>query len=84
MTDTRALLIEALRKTLATGVFTNDELEATGVDARTLIDAERLAWQRLSHWADDDDIRTAKPSYEAIQRSNLTEALRILESGQNA
>lgn len=41
---------------------------------------EKTAWQMLSHWIDDDDIREKDAAYGEMQRGQLTGALNDLEA----
>jgi hypothetical protein len=40
---------------------------------------ERAAWYRLSHWADDDDVRAKDPRYLDMQQRQICEVLGDLE-----
>ena len=77
--DARLALIEMMKRVLADGNITNSELFAAAPDPTGLAELERVAWQRLSHWADDDDIRANDKDYADKQRQNIAEALADLE-----
>ena len=78
--DTRLTLIEMMRRVLAGGEITNSELSIAASDPMDLGQIERLAWQRLSQWADDDDIRMRNASYTEMRRRQVAEALAALEA----
>mgnify|MGYP001069218234 CR=1 FL=1 len=77
--NTRLTLINMMKQVLADGDITNSELLAAAPDPKDLAELERVAWQRLSHWADDDDIRAKDKVYVDMQRRNIAEALADLE-----
>ncbi|WP_447954204.1 hypothetical protein [Sphingopyxis chilensis] len=77
--NTRLTLIDMMKRALADGNITNNELFAAAPDPKGLAELERVAWQRLSHWADDDDIRAKDKVYADKQRRNIAEALADLE-----
>lgn len=80
MTDTRAFLLDALRRAASDGTVTFEEFHAAIPDPRGLDQVERLAWERLSRWVDDGDIRARDASYADVQRRQITEALDDLEA----
>jgi len=80
LTANRSFLIESLRTVRDGGSFTNEQLFSGVPDPRSLDNFEKAAWQCLSHWADDDDIRAKDPKYETHQRKKVTEALADLEA----
>jgi hypothetical protein len=79
MTDARTLLINCLRRVIDGGDVTNDELDAASADPGALRGVERRAWQGLSYWADDEDIRAKDPAYAPARRIQLTDLLIDLE-----
>ncbi|MBB5711062.1 hypothetical protein [Sphingomonas xinjiangensis] len=79
MVDARTFLIRSLRRVIAGGDMTNDELDAAIADPAQLRGAERKAWHGLSYWADDDDIRGKDPAYAPSRRRQLTDLLTDLE-----
>jgi len=79
MPTARTLLIDLLRRTLAGGAPTAKELDED-LNPQVLNQHEKQAWEALSHWADDDDIRAKDPSYETFRRAELKEALANLEA----
>jgi hypothetical protein len=80
LTADRLFLIDGLRRVLDGGSFTNDELFSGVADPLALDEFEKTAWECLSHWADDDDVRAKDPGYEARQREKVAEALADLEA----
>jgi hypothetical protein len=80
VSEVRSFLISALKRVDTGDAFTNDDLWAACPDPRDLCNLERIAWQRLSHWAEDDDIRAKDAAYEAKQKRDIAEALADLEA----
>jgi hypothetical protein len=80
LTPERSFLIEGLRTVRDGGSFTNEQLFSGVSDPRALDEFEKAAWECLSHWADDDDIRAKDPKYETHQRKKAAEALADLEA----
>jgi hypothetical protein len=80
VTKYRAYLLNALRGISNGDSFTNEELLGTIPDPSDLDEIERAAWYRLSHWADDDDIRSTDASYAEMQQRQIVEALADLEA----
>lgn len=78
--DVRLALIGLLKRALTGGEITNDELFAAAPNPTALNQLERLAWQRLSHWADDDDIRAKNKTYAEMQTRQIADALADLEA----
>jgi len=78
--DTRLALIEMMRRVLAGGEITNSELSSAVPNPTALNQIERLAWQRLSQWADDDDVRIKDEPYADMRRRQVAEALIDLEA----
>ena len=80
MTEARTFLIESLRRVVAGGDVTSDQLYAAIADPVLLRGAERKAWQALSYWTDDGDIRAKNPAYAPYRRQQLADLLADLES----
>ncbi len=78
--DTRQALIDLMKQVLVGEEITNEDLLAAAPDPAVLDQIERLAWQRLSQWADDDDIRDKDHVYADMQRRHVAEALAALEA----
>lgn len=75
MTDARMFLINSLRRVIAGGDVTNDQLDAAIPDPAALRGTERKAWYGLSYWADDGDIRGKDPAYVPSRRRQLADLL---------
>ena len=69
-----------MKRMLRGDQITNAELTAAAPDPITLDKSERLAWQRLSQWADDNDIHAKDEAYSTMQRRHVAEALANLEA----
>ena len=80
MTAARPFLIDGLRKVRGGSRFTNQELLSGVADPSVLDEFEKAAWECLSHWADDDDIRAKDPKYAAYQQEKAVETLADLEA----
>ncbi|MEH3040793.1 MAG: hypothetical protein PGN21_12090 [Sphingomonas paucimobilis] len=75
MTDLRRFLTEALRRVANGGEIDNAELDAIIADPFVLDPAERKAWEELSHWADDTDIRANDACYAVLKRERMRDRL---------
>ena len=71
MTNARAFLLEALRRAAEGGDINEAELDAAVPDPLTLDRDEKDAWEQLSHWADDEDIRGRDHRYATMKRGWL-------------
>jgi hypothetical protein len=78
MSEQRDFLIASLRRVIAGGDITNDELAAGIPDAGSLRGADLKAYFGLSYWADDGDIRDKDPTYGPMRRTGLADLLRAL------
>jgi hypothetical protein len=78
MSDARAYLISALQRVADGGDVTADELSIAVPDPLVLDDVERAAWEELSHWADDDDIREKDPDYATFKREWMRDHIATL------
>ncbi len=78
MTAARAFLIEALQRVFGGGDLGEAELVAAIPDPFALDSKEKSAWEELSHWADDDDIRERDDGYAASKRERMRDHLRVL------
>jgi hypothetical protein len=72
-------LIATLRRVIAGGDVTDQELYAAISDPAALCGAERKAWRGLSYWADDEDIRAKDAAYAPSRREQLADLLTNLE-----
>lgn len=79
MTEASSFLVESLRRVIAGGDVTNDQLDAAIANPAALRGAERNAWHGLSYWADDDDIRAKDSEYAPSRRRQLASRLIDLE-----
>ena len=68
MTDVRTYLLSTLQRVADGGDLTTAELDAAIPDPMLLDRAERAAWEELSHWADDADIRAKDAHYASFKR----------------
>jgi hypothetical protein len=82
MTAARAFLVDALQRVADGGDIDEAELEAAVPDPFALDDREKNAWEELSHWADDDDIRARDEQYAAYKRDRMRDCIARL--GANA
>jgi hypothetical protein len=80
VTLAREFLLSALRRITGGGEITNDELLHAVPDLTELDEVEQSAWFRLSHWADDGDIRAKDQSYADMQQQQIAFALTDLEA----
>ncbi len=78
--NARLALIDLMKRALAGNRITNMELSTVAPDPIALDQIEKLAWQRLSQWVDDDDIRAKDQAYADMQRRHVVEALADLEA----
>jgi hypothetical protein len=75
MTAARAFLLDALKRVAGGGDIDEAELEAVVPDPLALDYDERNAWEELSHWADDDDIRARDKRYAALKRERMRDCI---------
>lgn len=68
MTSARLNLIAMLERVADGGDVTACELDRVIPDPLVLDAREKAAWEELSHWADDDDIRAKDAQYAASKR----------------
>jgi len=78
MTASRTFLIEALQRVAGGGHIGEAELDAAVPDPFTLDAAEKNAWEELSHWVDDDDIRERDERYAAFKRDRMRDHVAAL------
>ncbi|WP_159709822.1 hypothetical protein [Sphingomonas sp. AX6] len=79
MSKARAYLRSALERVASGGDIAADQLDAAVADPRLLNRAEKDAWQELSHWADDKDIRKKDPKYTASRRERMMNHIAALD-----
>ena len=80
MTVARAFFLEALQRVADGGDVAESELDTAVPDPFALDRAEKIAWEELSHWADDDDIRERDERYTAAKRKRLRDHVAALRS----
>jgi hypothetical protein len=78
MTIAHAFLLEALQRVADGGHLTESELDTAVPDPFALDPAEKVAWEELSHWADDDDIRERDERYAAFKRERMRDHVAAL------
>lgn len=72
MKTARDYLLATLQRIVAGGDLTTDELGRAIPDPRLLDDRSEMdAWEELSHWADDDDIRAKDARYREHKRERM-------------
>ena len=76
MTAARASLLEDLQRVADGEDIVEAELEAAVPDPFMLDPAEKNAWEDLSHWADDDDIRERDEHYAALEPERMRSCCR--------
>ena len=80
MTAARTFLVDALQRVADGGDIDEAELEAAVPDPFALDDLEKNAWEELSHWADDDDIRARDERYAGYKRDRMRECIAIFSA----
>jgi|TARA_R100000501_G_scaffold14680_4_gene26674 hypothetical protein len=75
MTAARTFLIDALQRVADGGDMDETEIEAAVPDPFALDDLEKKAWEELSHWADDKDIRVRNERYAGYKRDRMRECI---------
>jgi hypothetical protein len=78
VSEARAQLLEALQRVADGGDITAEELDATVSDPLTLDRVEKDAWEQLSHWADDGDIRAKDAQYATFKRELMRDHIAAL------
>lgn len=81
MTANRNFLINALRRVLEGGDIDNAELDAAVPSPLALDRDEKNAWEELSHWADDSDVRARDARYTTHKRDRMRDRLAALNVG---
>jgi hypothetical protein len=80
MTVARDFLLKALQRVADGGDVTETELDTAVLDPFALDPAEKIAWEELSHWADDDDIRERDEPYAVLKRERMRDHVAALLS----
>lgn len=79
MNSARAHLLTMLERVADGGDITTQELDLAIPDPLILDKREKAAWEELSHWADDDDIRTRDARYADFKRQWMRDHMSILQ-----
>jgi hypothetical protein len=80
MTAARTFLLEALQRVADGGDIFQQELDAAIPNPLVLDRNEKMAWQELSHWTDDADIRENDESYAAFKRDWMRDRIKALNA----
>jgi hypothetical protein len=80
VTAARTYLLEALKRVADGGDIAQQELDAAVPDPFILDRDEKKAWEELSHWADDADIRERDENYAGFKRDWMRDRIRLLNS----
>jgi hypothetical protein len=75
MTAARAFLLGALQRVADGGNIDEAELDTAVPDPRSLDRHEKSAWEELSHWTDDADIRERDERYVALKREWMRDCI---------
>jgi hypothetical protein len=78
MTAARPFLIATLRHVADGGTVDHAQLDAGVPDPLSLDSDEKDAWEELSHWADDDDIRERGERYAIFKRERMRDQIPAL------
>lgn len=81
MTAMRSYLLDTLQRVVDGGDVDPDELSATVPKPLELNSVEQSAWQQLSQWADDADIRQKDASYASFKRERMEHYIAVLKHG---
>ena len=76
---TASSLVMLLQRVVGGGDVSSLELERAVPDPFVLKGSERAAWEELSHWADDEDLRAKDPAYGKFKREWMRDRLHSLE-----
>lgn len=80
MTDARQYLQDILQRIVDGGDLTTEELDDAIPNPLILGRVEKDAWEQLSHWADDDDIRAKDKRYAASKRNRMRDHIIALSA----
>ncbi|MGR6329933.1 hypothetical protein ACU5AX_12770 [Sphingomonas sp. XXL09] len=83
MTAVRTFLLEALHRVTGGGDVGQAELDAAIPNPFALDRAEKNAWEELSHWIDDDDIRDRDQRYASLKRDRMRDHIAALITSGN-
>lgn len=79
MASTHTFLLDALERVADGGDITAEELDAAIPDPSLLKPREKAAWQELSHWADDADIRSKDSESAKLKRQWMRDHMSTLQ-----
>jgi len=79
MTSARAHLLTMLERVADGGDITTQELDLAIPDPLILDEREKAAWEELSHWADDEDIRMRDARYTGFKRQWMRDHMSTLQ-----
>lgn len=80
LNDARAYLLATLQRVVNGGDLTVEELDNAVPDPLALEREEKDAWEPLSHWADDADIRARDANYASFKRDWMREHIAALSA----
>ncbi len=80
MTDARRYIRDTLQRIVDGGDLTTEELDAAVPNPLLLCRDEQAAWEELSHWADDNDIRARDERYAASKRDRMRDQITALSA----
>jgi hypothetical protein len=80
MTAAKSYLLETLQRVIDGGDVDPDELDAAVPNPLDLNSVEFSAWQQLSHWADDADIRQKDEYYATFKREWMRHHVDVLKN----
>jgi hypothetical protein len=75
----KSYLLDTLQRVVDGGDVDPDELTAAVPNPFELNSVEKSAWQQLSQWADDADIRQKDDSYATFKRERMRHYLGVLK-----
>ncbi|WP_260483494.1 hypothetical protein [Sphingomicrobium flavum] len=80
MSEVREFLLAALKRVVDGGDIQIAELDAAIPDPLKLDKIEKDAWEQLSHWVDDEDIRAKDENYAAFKREWMRQHIASLST----
>ncbi|MDI1295964.1 MAG: hypothetical protein PSY12_08785 [bacterium] len=82
MASARVHLLTMLERVADGGDLTAQELNAAIPDPLLLDQREKAAWEELSHWADDEDIRAKDAHYTGLKRQWMRDHMSALQQAE--
>lgn len=83
MNAAKPYLLDALQQVANGSDIKQDELDAAIPNPLDLDKVERLAWQQLTHWVDDADIRQIDKPYAKFKRQEMRSQITVLSDSGN-